>query len=1062
MTNVWNTFFSRIVSVLIISITTFCTAEGFVAPGEMKGRDGWLRQNLPGDAKKEVAPPFSFVYGGTPSETLLPAWPRKHETVRLDAARTRHTITWTDPKTHLEVRCVAVEYADFPAVEWTVYFRNTGSGNTPILENIQALDARFERVGEGEFVLRHWKGDTCNADLYQPLEQSLGPNARRGFAPNGGRPTNGAFPYYNIVMPDGGLLLAVGWPGQWATSFIRDAERSLRIVAGQERTHLYLKGGEEIRSPLIALLFWQGADIQRSHNLWRRWMWAHNVPRTADGQLPPPILFGNTSAEFYEMINANEDNQKYFIDRYREEGVAIDYWWMDAGWYPCDGQWPKTGTWEPDTRRFPKGLRAISDHARTKGVKTLVWFEPERVAGGTWLATNHPEWLLDGKLLNLGNPEARKWLTDHVDRTLREQGIDLYRQDFNMDPLGHWRKNDSPDRQGITENLHVQGYLAYWDELRRRHPDLIIDSCASGGRRNDLETMRRAVPLHPTDYNYAHVAAKQAFHFSLFHWIPYFGSNTVPIGTVDAYAFRSGHGMGTVLGYDLRRKDLDYALLRKLAQQWKRAVPFYYGDYYPLTPYSLDEKDWIAWQFHRPERGDGVVQAFRRSRSKNASMRFDLRGLDPNVAYELEDLDKEVPFKMSGRGLLDDGLAVECEKHRQAAVIVYKRVQALSAIITADPAKGEMPLTVNCNGRDSYDPNGKIVKYAWQFGDGSTAERPAARHVYNKPGTYTAQLTIVNDKGAMDTAGMTVVVTPVDTLAPAIISIRANGNPNRAIVTFSEPVEQASAEAASNYTIDHGVKIDAVSLGADLMTVTLHTSPLSEGTTYTLSVNNVKDRAAKPNPVAPDSRRTFQHTSLIAQWKLDDGAGTVAKDHSGNGHDATLRNGPTWVESPRGGALRFDGVDDYVAANTYFPDLTLPFSISVWVNPAASQVRHADILGNHGEPYVGINLQQEGDMTNAFGFGYGDGRKWQGSGHAQLKANEWQHVAVVCDGTDAILYVNGEEKSRGAASGPLAPNPAQDFKIGQGYHTGRYFHGLLRDVRIYGRALSAAEIAAGK
>ena len=66
-------------------------------------------------------------------------------------------------------------------------------------------------------------------------------------------------------------------------------------------------------------------------------------------------------------------------------------------------------------------------------------------------------------------------------------------------------------------------------------PNLIIDSCASGGRRNDLETMRRAIALHPTDYNYGHLAAKQAFHSSLFQWLPCFGSNTVPVDTVNAY-----------------------------------------------------------------------------------------------------------------------------------------------------------------------------------------------------------------------------------------------------------------------------------------------------------------------------------------------------------------------------------------------------------------------------------------------------------------------------------------------------------------------------------------------
>ena len=129
----------------------------------------------------------------------------------------------------------------------------------------------------------------------------------------------------------------------------------------------------------------------------------------------------------------------------------------------------------------------------------------------------------------------------------------------------YWRKNDAPDRQGITENLHVQNYLAYWDALRQRHPELIIDSCASGGRRNDLETMRRAIALHPTDYNYGDLTSKQAFHSSLFQWLPCYGSNTVPVDTVSAYAYRSGHAMNMVLGYDMRRKDLDYALLRKLA-----------------------------------------------------------------------------------------------------------------------------------------------------------------------------------------------------------------------------------------------------------------------------------------------------------------------------------------------------------------------------------------------------------------------------------------------------------------------------------------------------------------
>jgi len=76
-----------------------------------------------------------------------------------------------------------------------------------------------------------------------------------------------------------------------------------------------------------------------------------------------------------------------------------------------------------------------------------------------------------------------------------------------------------------------------------------------------------------------------------------------------------------------------------------------------------------------------------------------------------------------------------------------------------------------------------------------------------------------------------------------------------------------------------------------------------------------------------------------------------------------------------------------------------------------------------------------------------------------IKAGQWQHVAVVCNGETSILYVNGVEKSNGPGKGRMAANPGQNFKLGQGYHSGRYFHGLLSDVRIYREALSPAEVA---
>ncbi|MFA6112327.1 MAG: glycoside hydrolase family 36 protein, partial [Candidatus Latescibacterota bacterium] len=445
--------------------------------------------------------PFSFTYGGKPSAILLAESPRSDEVAALDAARTQRTITWIDPGSGLQVRCIAVEYRDFPVVEWSVYLRNTGTRSTPILEDLQGLDLHLERDPDGEYVLHCIKGDSCTPDSYEPFDLVLGPGSRQRFASTGGRPTNGAYPCTNLELPGGGIILAVGWPGQWESTYTRDADRGLAVRAGQEQTHLTLRPGEEVRTPLNVVLRWEGTDLVRAQNLWRRWMLTHNTPHP--GGKPPGPIFCFCDGAFFTGLKCNATDEMKALDTLHRQGIELDYWWMDAGWYPGQDWAQGVGTWEPDPERFPHGIRQVADHAHSLGAGLVLWFEPERVMPGTWLAQTHPEWLLGSRegtmLLNLGDPAARAWLTEHVDRMIGEQGITLYRQDFNMDPLPYWRDNDAPDRQGMTENLHVQGYLAYWDELRRRHPDMLIDSCASGGRRNDLETLRRAVPLLRSD-----------------------------------------------------------------------------------------------------------------------------------------------------------------------------------------------------------------------------------------------------------------------------------------------------------------------------------------------------------------------------------------------------------------------------------------------------------------------------------------------------------------------------------------------------------------------------------
>ena len=169
-----------------------------------------------------------------------------------------------------------------------------------------------------------------------------------------GLPAGNDLPYFNVESPGEGIIIAVGWPGQWAAQFMRDEGNGLRVQAGQELTHLRLLPGEEIRTPLIAMLFWKGEWI-RSQNLWRRWMIAHNMPRPG-GKLPPPQLAAGSSAQYIEMSEATEQNQIAFITAIwkRTSNLTIGGWM--PGWHVFKGHWLNLGTWEPDPNVFHAGF----------------------------------------------------------------------------------------------------------------------------------------------------------------------------------------------------------------------------------------------------------------------------------------------------------------------------------------------------------------------------------------------------------------------------------------------------------------------------------------------------------------------------------------------------------------------------------------------------------------------------------------------------------------------------------------------------------------------------------
>jgi alpha-galactosidase len=167
--------------------------------------------------------------------------------------------------------------------------------------------------------------------------------------------------------------------------------------------------------------------------------------------------------------------------------------------------------------------------------------------------------------------------------------------------------------------------------------------------------------------------ANQCHTYGMSFWIPYQGTGT---SRTSEYEIRSVLCSSFNSCWDMRRKDLDYGLFRRLMAERKEIAPLFLGDFYPLTGYSLKDDVWIAWQYDKPEEGRGVVQVFRRAQSPYEAVRVRLHGLDPAAKYRLKELGRSRRATIvSGAELTERGLRVAIEEQPGSAFITYTRVQ---------------------------------------------------------------------------------------------------------------------------------------------------------------------------------------------------------------------------------------------------------------------------------------------------------------------------------------------------------------------------------------------------
>jgi alpha-galactosidase len=602
--------------------------------------------------------PFSFRYDGQESAQLLPRWRTSQEETAQDTVR----YSYIDPKTKLNVTAEVRYYRDYPQVlDWVIKLQNDGASDTPIIENILPMQWAIT-ASPGECIIRHARGSDASARDFEPMEERFGPSASDHLESPGGDPSSlNTLPFFNMQTGDHGLIGAIGWTGDWKANFAYASDaKTISMTAGMKRTHLVLHPGEEIRTPRIVLMGWSGGNWQDSQNTWRRFLLAHYTPHDNDKAMTGPILFGSWGSE-------EIDHKLAYIRWVHDHKIPVELYAVDAGWYgdsfgaetdPTNPWWKNRGDWFPSPRYYPDGIKPLGEALKAAGFGFSLWIEPETSMPGRKIINDHPDWYLHSdhpehpgvSLANLGNPVVRKGLTDMVSGFITDFGMSWYRQDFNIPPERYWELADAPDRIGMTEIGHVECLYKMWDELLARHPGLHIDNCASGGRRIDIEMMSRSFVVWRTDHGFLDTLAEQAQTQALAPWVPenmafesYTQSkpwkNSGPYSTGEnLYLMRLGYdaGYGTTPGEAGVDNPEWVGWIKQAIAEFQQVRPYFYGDFYPLLPYSLGADVWTAWQWDRPASKDGIVIVLRRPKSPTKNMQLALQHLKRNAAYKVE------------------------------------------------------------------------------------------------------------------------------------------------------------------------------------------------------------------------------------------------------------------------------------------------------------------------------------------------------------------------------------------------------------------------------------------
>lgn len=428
-----------------------------------------------------------------------------------------------------------------------------------------------------------------------------------------------------------------------------------------------LKKGETFQTP-EAVLVYSGEGLGKMSRTFHR-LYRKRLARGYWRDRVRPVVINNWEATF---MNFTEEKILKFAETARQLGVEMMV--LDDGWFGHrDDDTSSLGDWYPDLKKLPQGIRGLAEKIENMGMKFGLWIEPEMVNKDSRLYEEHPDWVIrvpyreacHGRnqfVLDFSKEEVVDYIGDRISRILQDAPVSYIKWDMNRSISEAFSQGRKAEEQGKLFHRHILGVYRLYERLTSEFPEVLFESCASGGARFDPGMLYYAPQCWTSDNTDAVERLRIQYGTSFVYPLSSMGCHVSEAPNQQTFrntplSTRAETAYFGCFGYEM---DLD-TLTEEEKEEVKEQIQYYKrirklimeGTFYRLiSPFEGDEAAWIVVS---EDKRHALAGYYRMRQPANAPLkRLTLKGLDPDVRYQI----RETGLEAYGDELMRAGMAI--------------------------------------------------------------------------------------------------------------------------------------------------------------------------------------------------------------------------------------------------------------------------------------------------------------------------------------------------------------------------------------------------------------------